>query len=68
MTGVEQIARSRRVTHVVLPHRELTGVRRLVERPLADQLLERLPELELHVVGAKPDPSSDGKRPRGAGA
>ena len=68
VTGVERIARSRRVTHVVLPHRELRGVRRLVERPLADQLLERLPELELHVVGAKPDPSSDGKRPRGAGA
>jgi two-component system sensor histidine kinase KdpD len=63
VTGVEQVARSRRVTHVVLPHRPMRGVRRLVERPLADKLLERLPELEIHVVGAKPDASSDGTRP-----
>jgi two-component system, OmpR family, sensor histidine kinase KdpD len=55
ITGLEQIARRRRVTHVVLPHREVRGVRRLVERPLADQLIERLPELEVHVVGARPD-------------
>jgi two-component system sensor histidine kinase KdpD len=55
LTGLEQIARSRRITHVVLPHREVRGVRRFVERPLADQLLERLPVLDIHVVGAKPD-------------
>jgi two-component system sensor histidine kinase KdpD len=65
VTGIEQIARARRVTHVVLPHREVRGVRRLVERPLADQLLERLPELEIHVVGAKPDASSNTTRPTG---
>jgi two-component system, OmpR family, sensor histidine kinase KdpD len=68
VTGVERIARSRRVTHVVLPHREVRGVRRLVERPIADQLLERLPELEVHVVGAKPDASTEGARPTGAGS
>ncbi len=54
-TGLEQIARARRVTHAVLPHRELRGARRLTERPLADMLLQRLPELEIHVVGARPD-------------
>lgn len=54
-SGIEQIARARRVTHVVLPHREVRGVRRLVERPLADVLIERLPELEIHVVAGKPD-------------
>jgi two-component system, OmpR family, sensor histidine kinase KdpD len=56
VTGLEQIARNRRVTHVFLPYREVRGVRRLVERPLAEQLIERLPELEVHVVAAKPDP------------
>jgi two-component system sensor histidine kinase KdpD len=61
--GLEQIARSRRVTHLVLPHREVRGVRRLVERPLADLLLERLPELEIHVVGAKPDVPREATRP-----
>jgi two-component system sensor histidine kinase KdpD len=56
-TGIEQIARSRRATHVVLPHREVRGVRRLIERSLAEQLIERLPEIEIHVVGVKPDVS-----------
>lgn len=55
ITGLEQIARSRRVTHVVLPHREVRGLRRAVERALADQLLERLPDLEVHLVGTKPE-------------
>jgi two-component system, OmpR family, sensor histidine kinase KdpD len=50
-TGLEQVARSRRVTHVVLPHRPAAGLRRRFERPLLDRLLERLPEVEVHVVG-----------------
>lgn len=58
LTGLVQIARSRRATHLVLPYREVSGIRRLVDRPLADQLIERLPELEVHVVGAKPVASS----------
>jgi two-component system, OmpR family, sensor histidine kinase KdpD len=52
-TGIVQIAKARRATHVVLPHRELTGLKRLRERPLVDRLIERLPDLEIHVVGAK---------------
>jgi two-component system, OmpR family, sensor histidine kinase KdpD len=51
--GLEQVIRARRVTHLVLPHRETGSVRRLLERPLADRLLERLPDLEIHIVGAK---------------
>ena len=51
LTGVEQVARSHRVTHVVLPHREVGGLRRLRERPLVDRLIERLPDVEMHVVG-----------------
>ena len=51
VSGLEQVARSHRATHLVLPHRELTGLRRLRERPLVDRLVERLPDVELHVVG-----------------
>ena len=55
VSGLEQVARSRGATHVVLPHREATFVRRLRDRSLADRLLERMPELELHVVGPTRD-------------
>jgi two-component system sensor histidine kinase KdpD len=55
-SGLEDVARARRATHVVIPYRELGGLKRLTGRPLADTLIERLPEVEVHVVGAKPDP------------
>jgi two-component system, OmpR family, sensor histidine kinase KdpD len=51
VTGLELVARSHRATHLVLPHRELGGLKRLRERPLVDRLIERLPDVELHVVG-----------------
>jgi two-component system sensor histidine kinase KdpD len=51
VAGLEQVARSHRATHLVLPHREVTGLKRLRERPLVDRLIERLPDLEVHVVG-----------------
>jgi two-component system sensor histidine kinase KdpD len=54
IAGLEKIARARRVTQVVLPHREVHRVRRLVERSVGEQLIERLPELEIHVVAAGP--------------
>jgi two-component system sensor histidine kinase KdpD len=54
-SGVEQVARSRRATHVVVPHHELKGLRRLTERALVDHILERLPDLEVHTVGPKAD-------------
>jgi two-component system sensor histidine kinase KdpD len=54
VSGLAQVSRSRRATHLVIPHQTVRGIRRLVERPLADQLIERLPELEVHVVGATP--------------
>ena len=49
----------RRATHVVLPHEELTGLKRLTARPLADQLLDRLPEVEVHSVGARAKETGD---------
>jgi two-component system, OmpR family, sensor histidine kinase KdpD len=56
--GLEEVARARRATHIVLPQRELTGLARLRERPLADQLLTRLPEVEVHLVAAsRPTPA-----------
>ena len=55
-SGLEGVARARRATHVVIPYREVGGLKRLTEKPLADTLIERLPEIEVHVVGAKPDP------------
>jgi two-component system, OmpR family, sensor histidine kinase KdpD len=51
-TGVAQVARDRGVTHVVLPYRELSGVRRLLDRPLVDKLVALLPDVELHLVAA----------------
>jgi K+-sensing histidine kinase KdpD len=52
--GLEQVARARRATHVVLPQREMKGMARFTERPLADRLLQRIPEIEVHLVGALP--------------
>ncbi len=52
-SGVEQVARSRRVTHVVLPYRDRSFVGRVFERPLESRLMERLPDIELHLVGAR---------------
>jgi two-component system sensor histidine kinase KdpD len=56
VTGLEQVARSHRATHLVLPHVEVAGLKRLRERPLVDRLIERLPDVEVHVVGARPLP------------
>jgi two-component system sensor histidine kinase KdpD len=49
--GLEQVARDRRATHLVIPHREVKGLRRLTERTLVDRLLERLPAVEVLTVG-----------------
>jgi len=52
VSGLEEVAKSRRATHLVIPHRESAGLRRVLERPLVDRLIDRLPDVELHVVGA----------------
>ena len=46
------LARSRRATHLVLPHQKPGGLRALVDRSLADAILDSLPALEIHLVGA----------------
>jgi two-component system sensor histidine kinase KdpD len=50
--GLEEVALARRATHLVIPHQEAAGLRRVLDRPLVDRLLERLPDVELHIVGA----------------
>jgi two-component system sensor histidine kinase KdpD len=52
LSGIEQAARSRRATHLVLPHHSASRLRRISERPLVDRLLERLPDVEVHSIGA----------------
>ncbi len=52
VTGLEEVARSRRATHLILPYQDPAGLRRVFERPLVDQLMTRLPEVEVHIVGA----------------
>ena len=47
-----ELARSRRATHLVLPHRIPGRLRGLVDQSLADRILDRLPALEVHLVGA----------------
>jgi two-component system sensor histidine kinase KdpD len=52
LAGLEQVARARRATHVVVPHRHAGRLERALTPSLADRLLERLPDVEIHVVGA----------------
>ena len=49
-TGLQDAVRARRATHLVLPHAEVEGLRRLFERSLADQVIALFPELEVHLV------------------
>ena len=54
VAGLEEVSRSRRATHIVLPFVAQSGLSRVRDRPLVDRLIERLPEVELHVVGQPP--------------
>ncbi|HJW21771.1 MAG TPA: sensor histidine kinase KdpD [Candidatus Limnocylindrales bacterium] len=64
VTGLERISRDRRITQLVLPHGGSGGAfRRLTQRPLADEVFARLPEIEIHLVGAK-RPDEHGEPPR----
>jgi two-component system, OmpR family, sensor histidine kinase KdpD len=60
-TGLREVSRTRRVTHVVVPYREMAGLGRFRDRPLAERLLEALPDVEVVVVG----PGSAGRERRG---
>jgi K+-sensing histidine kinase KdpD len=49
--GMVKAARTRRATHVVLPHVGTNRLQRLREAPVVDRLLASLPDLEVHIVG-----------------
>jgi two-component system sensor histidine kinase KdpD len=51
-SGVEQAVRDRRVTRLVVPHEASTAtLGRLFRPPLPDQLLQRMPSVDLVLVG-----------------
>jgi Osmosensitive K+ channel histidine kinase len=55
-TGLANVARDRRASHVVLPYRAREGLRRITERPLSELVMDQLPTVKLHLVAeaAKP--------------
>ena len=50
--GLEHVARSRRVTHLVIGHEPRSGLTRLIRSSVAETLAERVPGLEVHILGA----------------
>jgi two-component system, OmpR family, sensor histidine kinase KdpD len=56
--GLEHVARARRVTHIVLGHEPRTGVLRWTRRSVAETLAERVPGLEVHILGAPLEPAA----------
>ena len=54
VAGLEDAARSHRATHLVLPHQPQSAVDRVRHRPVVDRLIEDMPDVEVHVVGATP--------------
>ena len=56
VAGLVNVASSRRVTHVVLAPQEVRGLARLRSGSPADALLSRMPEIEVHLIGAGPLP------------
>jgi two-component system sensor histidine kinase KdpD len=52
VAALEQVVRARGATHVVVAHAEQPTWRRLTQRPLVDRIVARMPDVEVHVVGA----------------
>jgi two-component system sensor histidine kinase KdpD len=48
--GIVRIARARRVTRLVMPHRTSTALERMRKSPLTERILDQLPTLEVTVV------------------
>jgi K+-sensing histidine kinase KdpD len=52
--GVAEVARARRVTHLVLVHHARHGMDRLIRPSVAARILEEMPGLEVHLVSDQP--------------
>ena len=48
--GIVRIARARRVTRLVMPHRQSSTLERVRKVPLVERILEQIPTLEITVV------------------
>ena len=59
--GIVNLARSRRVTRLVLPYRPSSAFERVRSKTLAERVLERMPGLEVTIVAAAKD-STDAYR------
>jgi two-component system sensor histidine kinase KdpD len=57
VAAIVNAARSHRATQVVVAHRARGGLDRLLRRSLASQLIERAPDLEVHIVGPGQGPA-----------
>jgi two-component system, OmpR family, sensor histidine kinase KdpD len=55
-SGLAGVARDRRASHVVIPYRAREGLRRITERPLSELILDRLPQVKLHLVAEATKP------------
>ncbi len=51
VAGLVELARSLRVTHVVLGRESRRGIAKRLAPDISDELLEQLPEIDLHLVG-----------------
>jgi two-component system sensor histidine kinase KdpD len=56
-----QLVGSRRVTQLVLPYRRSSGIAGLSRPGLHDEVLERRPDLAVHLVATSPDRAVDGR-------
>ncbi len=52
--GVVEVAREQRITHIVLPYEASGRIGGLLRSTLADQLLARLPDVEILLIGRGP--------------
>ena len=53
-TGLVELSKGLRVTHVVLGRESRRGITRRLGPDLSEQLLDQLPEIEVHLVGEGP--------------
>ena len=53
-TGLAEVAKSKRASHVVLPYRPRDGLKSITERPLSELVMARLPSIKLHLVADVP--------------
>jgi len=53
--GIARVAKARRVTRLVLPHRPSSALERVRRSSLAERILERLPTLEITIVAEARD-------------